>query len=179
MESLNSTKMNKKTITNLSPFERAFKGTLMKKLLFLACLMPLGSAHSAEYNDQKTQYLAASNIVQNQDYDEFKSLLPAVLASNDAALIRLVDKQHKKYFGSRYNGIANFKTIDFELIEQPQDHSVASVRRSVEKWGATKMLRVKYSFDTTIVRTQKEQSVGGYCEFGYLDDNWYMLNLLK
>lgn len=151
----------------------------MKKLFCVVCFFSLSHVYASEYSEQENQCATASDIVTNQDYDTFKLFLPEVLSNNTSALERLVTKQHNKYFGSRYNGIANFKTTDYELIKQPQSHKVSSVRRSHEKWGATKLLRIRYTFDTTIVRTQKEQSVGGYCEFGYIDDNWYMLNLLK
>ena len=88
-------------------------------------------------------------------------------------------RQNKKYTKSRYAGISNFAIKDYELVADPKSHKVMAVRSNVEKWQASQVLKVNYTFDTRIVRTDKEQSVGGYCLFALVDNAWYMTNLLK
>lgn len=132
-----------------------------------------------DFEAQKAQCIAATNIVINQDYETFKQIAPLKVRTKDQAIKRLVDKQNAKYTKSRYASINNFLIKDFELLEKPQNHRISVVRKAAEKWQASKVLKVNYVFNTTVVRTNKEQTIGGYCLFGLIDNVWYMTNLLK
>ncbi|WP_448546481.1 hypothetical protein [Thalassotalea fusca] len=151
----------------------------MKNTLLLLPLLFSSFVSANNFETQKAQCIDAANIVKNQDYEAFKQIAPLKVRAEEQAIKRLVDKQNDKYTKSRYAGIKNFLIKDFELVEEPQSHRVSVVRRSVEKWQASQVLKVNYAFDTTVVRTNKEQSVGGFCLFALIDDAWYMTNLLK
>ena len=151
----------------------------MKQLLFTLPLFCSFSLLAGDYDAQKAHCVSAASIVKNQDYDAFKQLVPLKIKGEEQAIKRLVDKQNKKYTKSRYAGISNFTIKDYELVADPKSHKVMAVRSNVEKWQASQVLKVNYTFDTRSVRTDKEQSVGGYCLFALVDNAWYMTNLLK
>lgn len=151
----------------------------MKYALWTLSVLYSSTAFTADFNQQKSHCLDAANIVKNQNYGAFLQLIPEQIRGKEGAIKRLVDKQNDKYTKSRFAGINNFFIEDFELVEDPESHRSRSVRNSFQKWQTTQVLKVNYKFDTTVVRTNKPQSVRGYCLFAFIDDEWYMTNLLK
>lgn len=137
------------------------------------------SVSANEFEIQKGQCIDAAKIVKNQDYEFFKQIAPLKVRAEEQAIKRLVDKQNAKYTKSRYAGIKNFSIKDYELVEDPQKHRISVVRKSVEKWQASQVLKVNYTFETTVVRSNQEQTIGGYCLFALIGNDWYMTNLLK
>jgi len=151
----------------------------MKHALWTLSILYSSTAFTADFNQQKSHCIDAANIVKNQNYDAYKQLIPEQIRGKKGAIKRLVDKQNDKYTKSRYAGINNFLIEDYELVENPENHRSRTVRNSFQKWQTTQVLKVNYKFDTTVVRTNKPQSIGGYCLFAFINDEWYMTNLLK
>lgn len=153
---------------------------MKNKLLTILALSSLSfPILASDFETQKEQCIDAVNIVKDKDYEAFKKIAPLKVRNEEQAIKRLIDKQHNKYTKSRYAGIENFLIKDVELVTEPENHRTSAIRKSATKWQASQILKVNYVFDTKIVRTSKEQSVGGFCLYALIDNDWYMTNLLK
>ncbi len=133
-----------------------------------------GHLHAADFSTQKQQCLNSAKIVMAKDYAAFKAISPKKVAHEDEAIRRYVDKVHKKYTQRRYKGIKNFKVYDATLIREPQNERSYTVRNAPEKWNASQVLLVAYTFDTTTVKYNKQQTIKGKCQFGLINNNWYI-----
>jgi len=140
-------------------------------------MVTVNSYANHDYIIPKENCKKAVEVVLNKDFELFKTLYMPFESKHDKEAIQLINNKHDKYTKRRYTGINNFKIIKVTRIDDAKNNKYQSVRLNHEKYGYDTEIWVKYRFDST--SNNKAVNATGKCKFGLVDNNWYMINLLK
>lgn len=152
---------------------------MLKPFITITAITLSSYAHAAiDVAIPKENCLKAVEVVKNKDLALLKSIyLPVDVP--DSEYEALIKEAHDWAYVKDYSGINDFVIEDVKVFNNAKHSENYVVKISAERWGHDVEVWVQYSFESMNRDTNSEATIGGHCRFALLNDNWYMINLLK
>ncbi len=152
---------------------------MLKPFLTLAILLSAPMAQAElDVSIPKQNCLTAVEVVTNQDIALLKTIYMPINAT-DKQYKDFVKKVHDWAFVKKYTGINEFTLGEVKVFENAKNSDNYRVKSAAQRWGHDLEVWVGYSFKSTNRSTNAGAGKGGFCRFAWLDNSWYMINLLK